>query len=240
MFSGIVEEVGTVIALDDSADGRRLKIEAPQLAPTFKLGESVSVSGCCLTVVEQKNQSFVVEAVHETLKRTKLGAFVKGSKVNLEAALRLSDRLGGHIVTGHIDAVGKVRSMVEEGFSRRVTFEVDPAWAAFFIEKGSVSVDGVSLTVAGCDPMPRSAKTQANPFCFNVVLIPHTLEVTTFGTLQVNDPVNIETDMIARYIARWFGADRAESLLADKSILMATALMGAESRASQLEELSWV
>ena len=190
--------------------------------------------------MQQEKEWFVVEAVHETLSRTKLGAFAKGEKVNLEPALRFNDRLGGHIVTGHIDTVGKVKSMDKEGFSRRVTFELDAAWAPFFIEKGSVAVDGVSLTVAGCDPMPRSVNPEASPFYFNVVLIPHTLDVTTFGTLQINDSVNIETDMIARYIARWFGADQTQSLFADRSILMATALEGAEPRARQLEELSWV
>jgi riboflavin synthase len=236
MFSGIVEEIGSVIKVEDSADGRRLTIEAPKIAPGLKAGESVSVSGCCLTVVNQDNNCFVVEAVHETLNRTRLGSFVRGSAVNLEPALRLGDRLGGHLVSGHIDTVARVKSVFQEGFSKRVTFELDTSWAPFFIEKGSVAVDGVSLTVAGCDPMPEpDAKDR---FTFNVVLIPHTLSVTTFGTLRVTDPVNIETDMIARYIARWFGADRLERSSLSDALVIGPGMFISQLKARQVEVIS--
>ncbi|PWT94336.1 MAG: riboflavin synthase [Candidatus Melainabacteria bacterium] len=236
MFSGIVEEIGSVIKVSDSSEGRRLTIEAPKIAPSLKVGESVSVSGCCLTVVQRDDSSFVVEAVHETLNRSKLGSLARGSSVNLEPALRLGDRLGGHLVSGHIDTVARVKAAFEEGFSKRVTFELDVIWAPFFIEKGSVAVDGVSLTVAGCDPMPEP--DVRDRFTFNVVLIPHTLAVTTFGTLKVNDSVNIETDMIARYIARWFGADRANRTSPGDAIVIDTGAFISQLRARQVERLS--
>src|SRR5262249_6452646 len=152
-----------------------------------------------------------VEVVHETLRRTKIGDLNKGSKVNLELAMKLNDRLGGHLVSGHIDAVAKVKSIVEDGFSKEVCLEMDKKWAPFFIEKGSVACDGISLTVASCDAIDHKENGGA-AFSFTVALIPHTLEVTTFGDLIVGDLVNIETDMIARYVARWLGTDSIEHL----------------------------
>lgn len=230
MFSGIVEEVGSVIEARDSKDGRLLKIEAAMLAPQLKLGESISVSGCCLTVVDQQSSWFAVEAVHETLSRTKIGALKVGSTANLEPALRLTDRLGGHLVSGHVDAVAQVKSIVEEGFSKRVTFEMNGTWSPFFIEKGSVAVDGVSLTVAGVDPMPQKKLSSTN-FAFNVVLIPHTLSVTTFATLKAGDQVNVEVDMVAKYIARWFGADNVNEALSNRRAVVEEALVTLDSRA---------
>jgi riboflavin synthase len=209
LFSGIVEEVGEVIETVDSADGRRLKIRAGAILKDAVMGESISVSGCCLTVVDFGDDWFAVDAVIETLRRTKTGRFEKGSKVNLEKALRVSDRLGGHIVTGHIDTVGKVAEILEEGFSYLVTFTTEPRWSTYFVEKGSVCVDGVSLTVADCGPV-----TEEDDFWFKVALIPHTWEVTTLGSLAVGSPVNVETDIIARYVAR---LTNREELLAEKA-----------------------
>ncbi len=199
MFSGIVEEVGEVLEVQDTADGRWLKIGAKEILADAALGESISCSGCCLTVVDFGSDWFAVEAVIETLRRTKIGDLKVGSKINLEKALRVSDRLGGHIVTGHIDTVGKVASIVEEGFSYLVEVNLDNRWAPFFVEKGSVAMDGVSLTVADCGEIP--AKTE-DEFWFRVALIPHTWNVTTLGQLKVGSSVNIETDIIARYVAR--------------------------------------
>jgi riboflavin synthase len=214
LFSGIVEEVGEVIEVTDTSDGRRLKIRAAQMLKDATLGESISVSGCCLTVVQFDCDWFCVEAVIETLRRTKCGSLKQGSAVNLEKALRVSDRLGGHIVTGHIDTVAKVAQIKEEGFSSLVTLTMDGRFAPFFVEKGSVCVDGVSLTVADCGPIPAkiSVKTGAksdggNEFWFKVALIPHTLGVTTLGSLKVGSEVNIETDIIARYVARLTGTE---------------------------------
>lgn len=199
MFSGIVEEVGEVLEVQDTADGRWLKIGAKEILADAALGESISCSGCCLTVVDFGSDWFAVEAVIETLRRTKIGDLKVGSKINLEKALRVSDRLGGHIVTGHIDTVGKIASIVEEGFSYVVEVNLDSRWAPFFVEKGSVAMDGVSLTVADSGDIPEKAEDE---FWFRVALIPHTWNVTTLGQLKVGSSVNIETDIIARYVAR--------------------------------------
>lgn len=213
MFSGIVEEVGTVLELKDTGDGRWLKIGAQTILADGCLGESISVLGTCLTVIEFDNKSkqqwFAVEAVNETLRRTKIGELKVGSKVNMEKALRVSDRLGGHIVTGHIDCIGNVHEIVEDGFSREITFVLDPAYAPFFVEKGSVAIDGVSLTVADCQAKDGKDKAPGK-FWFKVALIPHTLSVTTLGELRVGDAVNLETDVIARYVVRLaqFGIDK--------------------------------
>ena len=158
MFSGIVEEVGQVLEVKDTEDGRWLKIGAKEILADAALGESISCSGCCLTVVEFGADWFAVEAVIETLRRTKIGDLKVGSKLNLEKALRVSDRLGGHIVTGHIDTVGKIASIVEEGFSYLVEVNLESRWAPFFVEKGSVAMDGVSLTVADCGEIPEKAE----------------------------------------------------------------------------------
>jgi riboflavin synthase len=236
MFSGIVEEIGSVILVEDSQDGRRLTIEAPLIGGELAIGDSVSVSGCCLTVVSRLDQCFTVEAVHETLTRTKLGSLTKGSKVNLEPALRFNDRLGGHLVSGHIDAVASVKSITQEGFASRVSFEMDNQWAPYFIEKGSVAVDGVSLTVAEVDPMPGADNLEnplATGFSFAVVLIPHTLSVTTFSMLKVGERVNIETDLVAKYLARWFGADQVKSPQRDRVALLEKNLFGLNAGFSQ-------
>jgi riboflavin synthase len=215
MFSGIVEEVGSVLECKDSAEGRRLRIKASQILNGLSLGDSVSVSGACLTVVEHDQTSFSVEAVHETLRRTKLGKLGTGSPVNLEGAIRFNDRLGGHLVTGHVDATAQVKKIVPEGFSKVISFEMDLDWSPFFVEKGSVSVDGVSLTIAGCDailPANLSGFTEKPRFNFSVALIPYTLEHTTLGNLTEGDTVNIESDVIARYVARWLAPNLSQHL----------------------------
>lgn len=207
MFSGIVEDIGTISETKDSSEGRWLKISTSKPLTDPVLGESISVSGTCLTVVEFGSDWFAVEAVHETLRRTKLGALAKGDKVNLERALRLSDRLGGHLVSGHIDAVGRVAGIEQDGFSKVITFAMDKQWAPFFVAKGSVAIDGVSLTVVAVD---LAKKGEEANFLFTVALIPHTLSVTTLGALSIGNPVNIETDIVARYVARWLGPSVAD------------------------------
>ncbi len=206
MFSGIVEEVGEVLEVKDTEGGRWLKIGATAILGDAMLGESISVSGTCLTVVDfalalnGQPGWFAVEAVNETLRRTRCGELARGSKVNLEKALKVSDRLGGHIVTGHIDTVGEVAEIVEDGFSWQISFTLDKSYAPFFVEKGSVAVDGVSLTVAAC-ANPGDSRF-GDKFWFSVALIPHTLQVTTMGALKVGSRVNLETDIIARYVIR--------------------------------------
>jgi riboflavin synthase len=197
LFSGIIEEVGKVTKVIDSADGRRLEIMAAAVTKDVKLGDSISINGTCLTVVALKNDAFAVEAVWESLRRTTLNALTNGSPVNLERALKFSDRLGGHLVSGHVDAVATVVKIEKEGFSSLLSFALEPALAPFFVEKGSVAINGVSLTVVD---FPQDDKER---FVFRVALIPHTLTVTTFGDLSVGSQVNIETDIIARYVARW-------------------------------------
>ena len=209
MFSGIVEEVGVVLEVRDSDDGRWLKVRAAAVTSDMRKGESISVNGTCLTVIDFGSGWFCVEATWETLRRTTLGVLSTGSGVNLERALRLSDRIGGHLVSGHIDAVGKVVEASEEGFSRVITFAVDSQLAPFFVEKGSVAIEGVSLTVVD---FPLAEAVSAGEFLFRVALIPHTLNVTTFGRLKPGDCVNIETDIVARYVARWLAPGQSRDI----------------------------
>jgi len=196
MFTGLVEELGRVTAVEGGRDGRRLEIAARRVNDDLAVGASVAVSGCCLTVVARTPSGFAVEAVPETLARTTLGRWAAGQPVNLERSLRLDQRLDGHLVQGHVDGVGEVRAVAAEGDGRRLTIAVPEALRRFVAEKGSIAVDGVSLTVArvteeGCE----------------VALIPHTLAVTGLGTLAVGDPVNLEVDLLARYLARLLEAD---------------------------------
>jgi riboflavin synthase len=204
LFSGIVEEVGKIISTSDNADGRTLRIGCRQVISDAKLGDSISVSGCCLTVTKFESTWFEAECTHQTLRMTKLGDLKKGDSVNLERALRLSDRLGGHLVTGHIDGIGRVHSIKTEGFSKVITFDFDDKMAHLFVEKGSVGIDGVSLTVASLGSGPTLQ--------FSVALIPHTMDVTTLGGLKVGDPVNVEADLVAKYVARWLEPSIAKNL----------------------------
>jgi len=196
LFSGIVEEVGVVVEVKDRGDGKTFVFEAAETTNGLTVGESVSVSGVCLTAVNVEGKRFSADVMFESLRRTKLNELKVGSKVNLERALRFSDRLGGHLVSGHVDALAKVSSIVEDGFSHLITFELDPQWAPYFVEKGSVAVDGVSLTVVNCDPV------NDKKFTFSVGLIPHTMQATTLGALEGGAVVNVETDIIARYVVR--------------------------------------
>ncbi|SRR5579875_28610 len=196
MFSGIVEEVGTIQAVREQAGGRRLSISSGVVSSDIKLGDSVAVAGVCLTVVAFGAGWFEVEAVAQTLRVTALGRLAAGSPVNLERALSLSDRLGGHLVSGHVDGLATVRSLKAEGASRLTTFETDQALSGLLVEKGSVAVDGVSLTVASLSPV------SGGRFNFTVALIPHTLAVTTLGGLAAGDLVNVETDLVGKYVAR--------------------------------------
>ncbi|HEY2955310.1 MAG TPA: riboflavin synthase [Candidatus Eisenbacteria bacterium] len=194
MFSGIVEEVGRIADLEERAPrgaGRRLWIAARRVLEDAREGDSIAVSGCCLTVVGVEPGRFAVEAVPETLSRTTLGEWREGEPVNLERALRLDQRIGGHLVQGHVDGVGEIRAVAEEGEGRRVTLGLPKALARFVAEKGSLAVDGVSLTVAA-----------ANGASCEIALIPHTLRVTVAGAYAPGRRVNLEVDLVARYLAR--------------------------------------
>jgi riboflavin synthase len=187
MFTGLVREVGTVASML----GGRLMIVAPETAGGAQLGDSVAIDGVCLTVVAHDDSSLSFDAVPETLARTSLGALAQGSQVNLEPALRAGDALGGHYVQGHVDGVGSVRSVEPEGDGRRIAFDAPPDILRYVVEKGSIAVQGTSLTVAGVDERG-----------FEVALIPHTLAVTTLGALQTGDRVNLEADVLAKYVEK--------------------------------------
>ena len=198
VFTGIVEELGTVAAIEGDDAGMQLQIEAPALAPLANIGDSINVSGCCLTVVAIHGGVLAFEAVPETLRRTALGGLAPGSHVNLEDALRAGEPYGGHIVQGHVDGVGELVERREEGIGLWLRFRAPEVVQRYLIEKGSVTVAGVSLTIA-----------ELHDDGFAVAIVPHTLQVTTFGRLAVGDPVNLEADMIARYVERLLTASTA-------------------------------
>jgi riboflavin synthase len=187
MFTGLVREVGTVASME----GGRLTIAAPETAKGVQLGDSVAIDGVCLTVVACVDSTLSFDAVPETLSRTALGTLDSGSRVNLEPALRAGDALGGHYVQGHIDGVGSVRSVEPESEGRRVRFEAPAELLRYIVEKGSIAVQGTSLTVAAVDDAG-----------FAVALIPHTLAVTTLGALAPGDGVNLEADVLAKYVEK--------------------------------------
>jgi riboflavin synthase len=191
MFTGLVEALGTVRRLDPDGAGRRLEIDAPDLSAGLVLGESVAVNGCCLTVVARDAGGCHFQAGPETLGRTNLGELRPGDRVNLERSLRLGDRLGGHIVQGHIDGVGRIDQRLTQGDWVTMWFRCAPALAAQMVSKGSVAVDGVSLTLVDVEAER-----------FSVALIPHTLGLTTLGCKGPGDPVNLETDLLAKYVQK--------------------------------------
>jgi riboflavin synthase len=185
-----VQGLGRIGGIERSADGARLTIETP-LVSELRTGDSVAVNGVCLTATSLENGSFVADAMNETLSRSSLGGLEAGATVNLELPLRAGDRLGGHVVQGHVDAVGEVVSVAEDGFARRIRIEAPPDLLRYVIEKGSIAVDGVSLTVAECDG--RS---------FTVSLIPETLQRTNLGHAGTGDRVNLEVDVLAKYVEK--------------------------------------
>ena len=191
MFTGIIEEMGHVKALRREAGAARLTISASTVLGSTALGDSICVNGVCLTVVDLEKSEFSADVANETLKVTNLGELHVGQKVNLERALQLSARIGGHLVTGHVDAVGRIREKRQEGNSWRVFIEAPEAALHYIILKGSVAVDGISLTVADVDIAG-----------FSIAMIPHTAKLTTLGFKAAGDSVNLETDIIGKYVER--------------------------------------
>lgn len=197
MFTGLVEEVGTIRRLAQRGGAARLTIECAFQA--LELGESIAVDGCCLTVDSIGSGQFEVDASEETLRRTTLGSARAGRRVNLERAVRPQDRLGGHLVTGHVDTLGSVSQIVPIGGATKLVIGLEAALARYVAEKGSITVNGVSLTINGV-----SAPGDSSAW-FDVAIIPHTQAKTTLHDLAVGAPVNLEVDLVARYVARLAG-----------------------------------
>ena len=191
MFTGIVKERGKVVSIDGGEDGVRLRIAAPQAAADAVVGDSVAISGICLTVVSAADGEIEFDAVAETLRRTSLGRLEPGAHVNVEPALRVGEPLGGHFVQGHVDAVGRVRAVEPDGDGCLVRFDAPPEVLRYCVEKGSIAVEGVALTVAELDDDG-----------FAVALVPHTLAETTLGGVGPGDEVNLEADVLAKYVER--------------------------------------
>ncbi|MFH2000854.1 MAG: riboflavin synthase [Planctomycetota bacterium] len=206
MFTGIIQGVGEIEQITLKGGQARLRIWVGDLIQEVKTGDSVAVSGVCLTAVAFVAQSIEFDVIKTTLDRTRLGKLGRGSKVNLEPALRLSDRLGGHLVSGHIDGVGTFRKISQGSEEWRFTVDAPSEVMPYLIDRGSVALDGISLTVAHLLPQG-----------FEVSIIPHTLKETTLGTVRVNDPVNLEGDMIGRWVAKYLTRiEGGEGLTMDK------------------------
>ena len=192
MFTGIVETIATITRIEGGADRATLVIDAPAVSGGVKRGDSIAVNGACLTVTALEDGRLTFEAVAETLSRTNLGELKIGSVVNLERALRADQRLDGHIVQGHVDAVGRVRALDRAGFDVRLFVDCEPSFCLLLVEKGSVAIDGVSLTLVGVETRG-----------FDVALIPHTLGATTLGRRRVGDRVNLEADVLGKYVKHY-------------------------------------
>jgi riboflavin synthase len=190
MFTGLVQDIGRVESVDSGADGARLRI-ATRLGPEIATGDSVAVNGVCLTATAVDPNGFEIEAMNQTLEVTALGDLEAGSDVNLELAMKASDRLGGHIVQGHADGVGKVASLEEDGFARRLRVSLGPELIRYVVEKGSIALSGVSLTVSAL-----------GEDWVEVSLIPETLERTNLGAVAAGDRLNVECDVVAKYVER--------------------------------------
>ncbi len=191
MFSGIVEEMGAVKSVQKGLAGARVSILASSILKDLAIGESVSVSGACLTVIDCGAEDFATDVSTETLNKTTLGSAIAGTPVNLERAMKLHERIGGHLVTGHIDGTGTIRRRDQDGNAIQFTIETSEDIVRYCVQKGSVTVEGISLTI-------NDVATHS----FTVVIIPHTAKVTTMGLKQVGDAVNLETDLIGKYVER--------------------------------------
>ncbi|MCW2889919.1 MAG: riboflavin synthase, alpha subunit [Streptosporangiaceae bacterium] len=195
MFTGIIEELGEIVAIEPATDSARLTIRGPLVTQDAAHGASIAVNGVCLTVVDLKEDTFTADVMRETLDRSSLGVLEPGSRVNLERPVRLSDRLGGHLVQGHVDGVGTIVAREPGENWEVVRISLPGGLGRYIVEKGSITVDGISLTVV-----------DAGDDRFSVSLIPTTLDLTTLGRKAVGEPVNLEVDVIAKYVERMIGA----------------------------------
>ena len=214
MFTGIVQEIGSIKDLRRKNGPLRVEVLAPRSAPELEVDRSVAINGTCLTVVGKRDSSFEVEVVEETLNKTTLGSLSTGDRVNLELPMRLSDRLDGHVVLGHVDATGEIIDIRKLTASEMMKIRIPPEYSKYCVHTGSIAVDGVSLTIAELD---HSA--------ISVAIIPHTLERTIFGSYSISTKVNLEFDVLGKYVARFMrgreeqaGQARIESFLAEKHL----------------------
>lgn len=198
MFTGIITDIGTVTSVEERAGERRFVIGTNFDLSDAAMGASIACDGCCLTVVEKTTNSFTVDVSAESLSKTTLGSWAEGTRINLERSLRLGDELGGHIVSGHVDAVARIKAIDPVGDSYRITIAVPDHLAHFIAPKGSVALNGISLTV-----------NDVNGSEFQVNIIPHTWQVTNLSDKKTGDPINMEVDMLARYAARILGKEAA-------------------------------
>jgi len=202
LFTGLIFELGDIVSLERRGNSARLFLDAKALSQEAKLGDSIAINGTCLTIVEIRGTTLAFDISDETLKSTNLGELKVRDRVNLEPALRLSDRLGGHFVTGHIDGVGRMRSKSLEGEVYKIVIETEPWIAEYLVEKGSVAVDGISLTVVD---LLRDG--------FSLVIIPHTAKLTTLGHKSAGDRVNVEVDILGKYVSKYLKKGKDSNLM---------------------------
>ena len=205
MFTGLIAALGTVERLAEGSTNCRLTVRAPQLLSGVKIGDSIAVNGVCLTVVHLRGETFTADVMPETVRRTTLHLLQPGDRVNLEKALRPTDGLDGHIVQGHVEGVGTIQQIISEGNARVYRIQAPGELLRYIVEKGSIAVDGISLTV-----------TEADDSGFGVSLIPHTAKMTTLGYKSAGDAVNLETDILARYVEKMLGMDKKGNGFADR------------------------
>ena len=191
MFTGLIEEVGGVVALETKHHGTRLQIAAPRLAEKIQIGDSVAINGCCLTVSARRDDELSFDLLKETIARTNLKTLRRGDRVNIERSLAADGRLGGHFVQGHVDCAARILALEETGADYRVEVELPAEFAQYVARKGSIAVNGISLTVA-----------EVSPQSFTVWIVPHTRRETNLGSAHVGDPVNLEFDLLAKYLER--------------------------------------
>ena len=215
MFTGIIEELGTVETIEDQGDAVRLTVRGPLVTGDAGLGDSIAVNGCCLTVAQNDGESFTSDVMRETLFKTSLGALVPGAQVNLERAVSANARLGGHIVQGHVDGTGSVVRREPSEHWEVVEVSLPAALSRYLVDKGSITVDGVSLTVVSTSSTTRDSSTsrEGSTHSSTVSLIPETLARTTLGTRQRGDLVNLEVDVIAKYVERLLAPHTATNSL---------------------------
>tara|TARA_B100000315_G_C14366526_1_gene490926 strand:- start:142 stop:798 length:657 start_codon:yes stop_codon:yes gene_type:complete len=209
MFTGIVEELGEILEIDSKSSGTQITIFSKLVIDDLNIGDSISINGVCLTVIEKKENKFSLDLVPETLDKSNLGELIKGDCVNLERAMKASGRFGGHILQGHVETLGVILDKQKQGDNAVLSVGLDPEWMRFCIPKGSIALDGISLTIS---------KIEAN--VIQIALIPHTIENTTLGLKSISDTLNIEIDIIGKYVDRFISYDEEDSEL-DVGILKA-------------------